>query len=300
MDYNKKNLVKSPLNYAGGKYKLLDKILPHFPNEIETFIDLFTGGANVGVNINADKINCLDVNPHVIKVLNWFKATNPEKVLSEVESVIEEYNLTNTFRNGYEYYGTNSNKGVAKVNKENYYNLKADFNMGRKDSATLYTVILYAFNNMIKFNKQGDFNTAVNKRDLNGNVVKNILRFVETIHNKNIRFTADDFRNLNVNKLNDKSLVFCDPPYLVTETSYNNIWTEKEEQDLLKFLDDLNQRGIKFVLTNVLNKGEKRNELLINWSEKYNTYDLHNNYNNCVYNKSDKDVEYTEVLIKNF
>ena len=38
--------IKSPLNYTGGKYKLLPQILPLFPNEIDTFIDLFGGGYN--------------------------------------------------------------------------------------------------------------------------------------------------------------------------------------------------------------------------------------------------------------
>ena len=39
--------IKSPLNYTGGKYKLLDKILPLFPNDINTFVDLFAGGGSV-------------------------------------------------------------------------------------------------------------------------------------------------------------------------------------------------------------------------------------------------------------
>lgn len=38
------NYIKSPLNYTGGKYKLLPQILPLLPNNIDTFIDLFWGG----------------------------------------------------------------------------------------------------------------------------------------------------------------------------------------------------------------------------------------------------------------
>ena len=34
-------LIKSPLNYEGGKFKLLPQILPLFPREIGKFIDLF-------------------------------------------------------------------------------------------------------------------------------------------------------------------------------------------------------------------------------------------------------------------
>ncbi|GAB4481076.1 MAG: hypothetical protein OHK0057_35350 [Thermoflexibacter sp.] len=49
--------IKSPLNYIGGKHKLLEQILPLFPKQISTFIDLFAGGCNVGLNVKAEKGN---------------------------------------------------------------------------------------------------------------------------------------------------------------------------------------------------------------------------------------------------
>lgn len=36
--------VKSPLNYTGGKYKLLPQLLEVFPKQVNTFVDLFAGG----------------------------------------------------------------------------------------------------------------------------------------------------------------------------------------------------------------------------------------------------------------
>ena len=60
MDGNK--LIKSPLNYTGGKYKLLPQLLPIIllppphKNEINTFVDLFTGGGNVVANVNGIQI----------------------------------------------------------------------------------------------------------------------------------------------------------------------------------------------------------------------------------------------------
>lgn len=44
MDYKKEELTKSPLNYTGGKFKLLPQILPLFPDKTDTFVDLFGGG----------------------------------------------------------------------------------------------------------------------------------------------------------------------------------------------------------------------------------------------------------------
>jgi adenine-specific DNA-methyltransferase len=47
--------VKSPLNYTGGKHKLLPQITKLFPDNIDTFYDVFAGGANVGINAEAKK-----------------------------------------------------------------------------------------------------------------------------------------------------------------------------------------------------------------------------------------------------
>ena len=37
-----KKYIKSPMNYTGGKYKLLHQIEPLFPENINLFVDLFT------------------------------------------------------------------------------------------------------------------------------------------------------------------------------------------------------------------------------------------------------------------
>ena len=51
----KQPYIQSPLNYIGGKYKILPQILPLFPSRIRTFVDLFCGGCNVGINVSADR-----------------------------------------------------------------------------------------------------------------------------------------------------------------------------------------------------------------------------------------------------
>ena len=49
-------MIQSPLNYTGGKYKLLPQILPLFPKDIDVFVDLFCGGCNVGVNVESNRV----------------------------------------------------------------------------------------------------------------------------------------------------------------------------------------------------------------------------------------------------
>jgi hypothetical protein len=47
--------IKSPLNYIGGKYKILNQILPLLPVQVDNFVDLFAGSCNVAVNVDANR-----------------------------------------------------------------------------------------------------------------------------------------------------------------------------------------------------------------------------------------------------
>ena len=91
-----KKYIASPLNYTGGKLKLLPQILPLFPKKIETFVDLFCGGCNVGVNVNAEKIFCNDSNEKLIEFFNYLKNTDYKAFFRQISKVIEDFHLSNT------------------------------------------------------------------------------------------------------------------------------------------------------------------------------------------------------------
>lgn len=66
-------MVKSPLNYIGNKYKLLPQIIPLFPSNINTFVDLFCGGGDVCANVVANTVRANDINFHVIELFETFQ-----------------------------------------------------------------------------------------------------------------------------------------------------------------------------------------------------------------------------------
>ena len=62
------NRIQSPLNYTGGKFRLLPQILPLFPANIDVLVDLFCGGGNVGINTSAERIVLNDSDKNVIRI----------------------------------------------------------------------------------------------------------------------------------------------------------------------------------------------------------------------------------------
>ena len=307
---NKVPFIKSPVNYTGGKFKLLPQIIPLFPNKINTCIDLFTGGANVGINVATNKIICIDIVEPLISLYKALQSTRIETSISMIEDIIKKYQLTDTYRNGYAYYQCDSSNGLGKVNKIPYNTLKQDYNtltdkLNTEASFLFFTLIIFGFNNQIRYNSKNEFNIPVGKRDFNSSVRKNLSNFIETIQEKNVEFKVSDFRTIDLNQLGENDFIYADPPYLIKTATYNEQkgWTEKEEVDLLNLLDELHQRKVKFALSNVLNTGEKENILLKNWiekSKKYKVHDLTYSYNNASYQKKNRTDIDREVLITNY
>ncbi|RDU51440.1 DNA methyltransferase, partial [Helicobacter sp. MIT 00-7814] len=281
-------LIASPLNYTGGKFKLLSQILPLFPKNINTFVDLFCGGCNVGLNTKSKKTIYNDINENLHNLYIFLKNIDSKSAVEQIYEVIAKYDLSVVSKYGYEFYKCDSSKGLSKYNKSRFLKLRSDFNA--KSNTTfnhyimLFVMIVYAFNNQIRFNSSGEFNLPVGKRDFNAKMEQKLIDFIERLHKQNCEFSCIDFREFNIQKLGKNDLVYIDPPYLITCATYNENagWTENDEKDLLDFLDKLDKQKIHFALSNVLSSKGKTNQILKSWlkSRTYKIYHLNHKYSN--------------------
>ena len=300
----KKILSQSPLNYTGGKFKLLKQIFEKIPENIDVFYDIFCGGFNVGANFNAKKIIGIDKNKELIELLKFLKKQNYEKLEKVIEKRIKYYGLSDSFKNGYEFYGCNSYDGLGKYNKEKFLKLREDYN-DEKNEILFLLLIFYSFNNQIRFNRKDEFNLPVGKRDFNSNLRKKLKNFIFNLQSTETEFQNMDFRDINLEKIDSKNTFFyLDPPYLLGQASYNenNLWTENDEKDLLKFLEKCNKKEIKFALSNVIEHKGNENKILKDWCSKNKFYInyLDFNYYNSNYQVKKKNTVTQEVLVTNF
>ena len=293
-----KKYVKSPMNYTGGKYKLLHQIEPLFPEDINLFVDLFTGGGNIAVNVKANKIVANDCEENIIGIYQTFqKYDNVDELIGQIEEIIKTYGLTIDNMEAYNKFRKDYN--CLKASQGNYSPLSS-YNI----NILLYVLICYSFNHQYRFNSKGEFNMPFGKErsQWNENMKNNLINFHRQIKEKDIVFLNKDFRQLKVDKLGINDFVYCDPPYLITCATYNEKdgWNQECEEDLLNLLDELNTKKIKFALSNVLYSKGKTNDLLIKWSKKYNVHHLDYTYQNCNYHTKDKTNKSDEVLITNY
>lgn len=283
----KEDLLASPLNYIGGKYKLLPQILPFFPKKVDKFVDMFCGGLNVGVNINAKTIYANDLNDRVIGVLSLIKKTPIEELLSNIYQIIDQYKLSSK-------------------NKDAFLKLREDYN-NNPTPLFLYVLVCYSFNYQFRFNNSLKFNNPFGKdRSQFSETLKNkLIRFNKRISSKDVILSSTCFSEfINQIELGCDDLVYCDPPYLITTGSYNDgnrgfkDWTKHEEGKLYETLDKINAKGIKFALSNVIEHKGIKNDILIEWADKYKINTLNFDYKNSSYNTSRNGS--TEVLITNY
>ncbi len=280
--------IKSPMNYTGGKYKILKYIIPSFPKGMKNFVDLFAGGLNVGINVDSEKIYVNDQITYLIDLYRFFKNTDTDTLLRLIYKRISFFNLSQT-------------------NAEGYKALRDEYNK-TKSLLDLFVLSCYSFNHQIRFNSKHEFNTPFGKErsSFNDSIEKNLIRFCDALKRKNIHFSTFDFRDFDFSVLHTGDIVYCDPPYLITTGAYNDgkrgfkDWTPREDAALFVLLDRLDKQGIRFALSNVFAHKGQTNDALVNWSKRYNTFYIDKTYSNCSYHFKDRGTKTVEVLITNY
>ncbi|OWP56906.1 MAG: DNA adenine methylase [Thermoplasmatales archaeon B_DKE] len=252
-------VYESPLNYIGSKSKMVPTIKKYLPEKIDTFYDLFGGGLNVGINIDAKKVVYNDNNYLVKDLVESFRRYDTYEYLLFIRQMIKKFGL----RKG-------NSKSYLKA--KNYYNsLPAD----KRNPRLLYTIILYGYQQQIRFNGNHDFNNTPGMRWFNNKVLEKMISFSRVVKSGNFEFLSLDFSNL-LSEIKTDDFVYMDPPYMLTTGSYNDGkrgfsgWSTKDEKRLLEFADTLDESGIRFMISYVLEHGGQINSTLSKWIDERN------------------------------
>lgn len=260
---DKLTFFKSPLNYVGGKNKIINQLLPLFPKDINTFVDLFCGGCEVGLNVTCKNLILNDYNLDVINFYNYLKTNDAEKILELIDRIILENDL-------------------SMYNKESYYTFRAKYNKFR-NPLEFFVLVAHSFNNNIRYNRNNKFNVAsgVNRAHFTNNMRSNLKILIEKLQASNVKLSSISFIDFDTSQLTNNDYVYLDPPYLISNYHYIKSYTKGTETKLLELLNILNTKGVIFGLSNIIEHKGLKNQLLIDWIKDNNikVYDINKNYN---------------------
>ncbi|HIP12473.1 MAG TPA: DNA adenine methylase [Arcobacter sp.] len=281
----KKDLVdikyESPLNYIGSKAKMISEIKENLPLDYNSFIDAFGGGSNVAINIKADKVVYNDINHFVKNLVESFQKHDTYQYISYIKRIIKKY-------------------GLEKADTESYKKVRSFYNslaIEKRDPRLLYTIILYGYNQQIRFNGNYDFNNPVGMRWFNDKVLEKLISFSRVLKEHNIIFENKEYTELDV-EMDSNTFFYMDPPYRLTTGSYNDGkrgfagWNESTEKELFEFADKLHHNGKYFMISYIMQHKGIKNDALKSWIEEreYRVIDI----------KERQGINRQEVLIVNY
>ena len=264
-------MLKSPFNYSGSKDSLIPQLKQYFPKDIDKCYDLFCGGCGFSINVldTFSRIIANDIITPLIRFYKWLQVTSWEHVLEEV-----------------------AKRNISKDSHEEYLKLRQRFNE-TKDFIDFFILCSSCTNNMMRFNKSYEFNQTWGKRHFNPSTEARLQGYHKKLYqNPNIHFFNRHFYDITI----DSGFVYLDPPYCITEAGYNAYWSNNLEYKLYDFMDDLNHRGVKFVLSGVLEHKGRLNPFKDRML-KYDVITLQMDYNKVAKKKIGATQE---VIVKNF
>lgn len=272
--------------YVGDKYKLTPQLNSLFPNNINIFHDVFAGGGSASLNAKANSFSLNDVDKNVISIHEFLIENSPklDELILHFYELIDMYGLSHSELNlnniivdlKKDYPKTY----FSKYNKNQYLQMRDDYNGNKDRIDLLYLLIIYGFNHMIRYNKLGNFNLPVGNVDWNKNVTKALKDYSDwVLRNNEINISNLDFESyISIQNPTEDDFFYFDPPYLITSSDYNKIWSVDNERRLYKLLDKLSDEGVSWGLSNMVYHKDRTNEILTEWSDKYHVFAITSNY----------------------
>lgn len=232
--------MKPFIKWCGGKTKVLNQIIPHIKEGMEsctTYHEYFLGSGAVLLNICPKKAVLNDINYDLISCYLEVK-NNPELLISKlVEHEKKHYTNGNYFFQIRE-----------KDRLKNYNSRPRLFKVAR-----LIYLLSTCYNGLPRYNMSGYFNTS--KGDYKNPYIvreKEIIDVSKYLNESYIVFKSKNFKDLRYDFFGKQNFFYFDPPYhLDNSFLFNRNKFGEDSQKLLKqIVDNLSQNGCNVAISN--------------------------------------------------
>jgi DNA adenine methylase len=276
---NKKVKTKTPhpfLKWAGGKRQLLSQIEPVIPDSFNTYLEPFVGGGALFFHLTPKQAILIDNNPVLI---NAYKI-----IQNNVEDLIKSLQK---HKNEKEYY--------YKIRNVDLLDEFEEWSDIEKASRILF-MNKCCYNGLYRVNSKGHFNVPFGKYK-NPNFCDEInLRAVHKAL-QGVKIILGSFEMcLKYAKRDD--FVYFDPPYHpLSDTANFTGYTKekfgkKEQENLKRVFDELNERGCKVLLSN------SYTDFILNLYKEYNILSV--TAKRAINRDASKRGKIKELLISNY
>lgn len=229
------------LKYVGSKEKLVPEITKYIPKETTTVFEPFCGSASLSLSQDFSYY-LTDAQPELINFLECVR-DNPTALVEEIGKLDRED------------YGKEIYMAIRNHDRREDFLEKDPF----VRAARYYFIIYRGFNGLYRVNKKNQANTPYGgNRKLPNDYKTRIFSASEHLRENCKGIFLQEFDNQEVLQSlidsqaeNEELFVFIDPPYYDTFDQYVPNRPDAEFwRRLSQYLEDLDQAGIKFLMTN--------------------------------------------------
>lgn len=230
------------LKYCGSKAKLVDTIKPYIPATITTIYEPFCGSASLSFSLGKD-FYLSDSSTELVNFLQCVKE-DPDGLISR----LKELPISGDQKELY----------MALRQQDRRRTFRRSDKLSR--AARYYYIVYKGFNGLYRVNKKGHCNTPYggDHRNYPDDLKKRVSDASKILNDKckgihECSFADQSLLQSVVDGLESPSelFVFIDPPYHGTFDQYTpERLSEEFWEDLQDYLVDLNEAGVKFLLTN--------------------------------------------------
>ncbi len=293
--------VKPFLKWAGGKSQLLKEIENYYPFDdvsITKYAEPFVGGGAVLFDVlnkfNLEEIYISDINAELINTYIVIR-----------DNINELISLLSLYQSEYISFEISNRKAYYMEKRERFNYLKINGNKSENIERAALMIFLNktCFNGLFRVNKKGLFNVPIG-------AYKNPLICDE----KNLRMVSKKLKNVKIvcrdykqaeEFIDEHTFVYIDPPYRpITDTANFTAYTENSFNDdeqikLADFVDVLNKKGARVLISNSDPKNSDANDDF--FDNIYASYKIKRVKATRMINRnSDARGKIKELLISNF
>lgn len=220
------------LKWAGGKGRLLNRILPHVPRRFDHYHEPFLGGGAMFFAVRHRAFGTAyltDLNEELITA--WVAVQrNPDELCEALEHYIEQ------------------------DSKDFYLSVRSLQPEGIVARAARFIYLNQtSWNGLWRVNKWGEFNVPWGDRHFRGISRERLASLSQSL--SNVEIVHGDFRRA-LAKPEPGDFVYLDPPYLpISDTSKFYLYTEQrfrepDLRELASLCQDLSRRGVDWIMSN--------------------------------------------------
>lgn len=224
------------VQYQGSKRKLAAQILEYMPRKFNRLLEPFSGMAAISIAAayeqRAKSYHINDINEPLIKIL--------EAAVNSPASLIHAYRDL-----------WNEQFTFSESHLEHYYEVRNRFNAGDASAVNMLYLLARCVKGSVRYSSEGKFNQSPDKRRHGtnpDNLQKNVLSISHLLKGRTV-FTAKDYREI-LAEAKRGDIVYMDPPYQgVSNVRDNRYLSGLDFNEFAVALDDLNKRGIDFLIS---------------------------------------------------